>query len=107
MICYKPEQCTCDRLTYKNLMTGKNEVAYYGQCKEGHVDETFEAKSVIVMRYHEVGEMRHTYTAARELAEATGSTVLVVAADIAIESLDEAEMSMYGWVRDRREMPCS
>ena len=88
-------------------MTGHVEVAYAGDCKERDSVEVFDAKQVIVMRYHEVGEMRHTYTAARELAEVTGSTVLVVAADIGIESLDEAEMSIYGWVRDRREMPRS
>jgi hypothetical protein len=83
-------------MIYRNLMTGKMEV----------IDdpETVEAKQVIVMRYHSVNQIRHTYAAARELAEAIGRTVLVVAADIKVESFDAAEMAMYGWVRDRRQV---
>ena len=63
------------------------------------MNETLPLKSVIVMRYLYPRELRHTYAASLELAEATGSTVLVVASGISIESFDENEMRMHGWVR--------
>ena len=64
--------------------------------------EMLPSKAIIVMRYSSPSELRHTYAASLELAESTGQTVLVIAEDVDLESLDEDEMRMHGWIRDRR-----